>query len=83
MPVDCFLDIHPDSEFSIHNLPFGIFSTKVNSIKQFNILKSTLPRVGVAIGDHVLDCSELQKRGLFNGPFLSNHPNVFTQVHRK
>ncbi|KAJ2498589.1 hypothetical protein GGH96_004199 [Coemansia sp. RSA 1972] len=52
-----FVDVAPDSDFSIHNLPYGIFTT------------STLPnrRVGVAIGNHVLCMSALAKTGLFAG----------------
>ena len=40
----CGLSISENSDFSINNLPFGIFSTsKLN------------PRVGIAIGDHIVD----------------------------
>jgi fumarylacetoacetase len=42
-----------DSDFSIHNLPFGIFSSKNNPTR----------RVGVAIGASVLDLAELHARG--------------------
>ena len=38
------VDIPPASDFSIHNLPFGIFSTPDRS-----------PRAGIAVGDHILD----------------------------
>ncbi|KAJ2315505.1 hypothetical protein IWW52_004034, partial [Coemansia sp. RSA 2704] len=50
-----FVDVAPESDFSIQNLPFGIFSA--------NALP---PQVGVAIGDHVLCMSALAKRGLFS-----------------
>lgn len=46
--AECFLDIKPDHDFSYHNLPYGIFSTAHSA-----------PRVGVAIGDWVLDLSVL------------------------
>lgn len=47
----------PDgSDFTLHNLPYGIFSHD-----------SRLPRVGVAIGDHVLDLAALAEAGLFDG----------------
>ncbi|MEM7573039.1 MAG: fumarylacetoacetase [Bacteroidota bacterium] len=39
-----WLSIAPDSDFSIHNLPFGIFSTEEKS-----------PRAGIAIGDQIVD----------------------------
>ena len=47
-PAECFLDIGPDHDFSYQNLPYGVFSTP-----------HTAPRVGVAIGDWVLDLSVL------------------------
>ncbi|KAJ2139158.1 hypothetical protein IW139_000825 [Coemansia sp. RSA 353] len=51
-----FVDVAPDSDFSIHNLPYGIFTT------------ASLPnrQVGVAIGNHVLCMSALAKTGLFS-----------------
>lgn len=52
-----FIDVDPKSHFPIQNLPYGIFRRK-NS-------KET-PRVGVAIGDYILDLSVLEKHGLFN-----------------
>jgi fumarylacetoacetase len=48
--MDALVEINKDSEFSIHNLPYGIFS-------QFDSHK----RVGVAIGDFVLDLDYLNK----------------------
>ena len=42
----------PNNDFSLQNLPFGIFSTS----------KKT-PRVGVAIGDKIIDLVELAKHG--------------------
>jgi len=51
-----WLEISPDSDFSIHNLPFGIFS--VNGGPK---------RVGVAIGDYVIDMVEADLHALFSG----------------
>lgn len=48
------IDIPKNSDFSIHNIPFGIFSTK-----------NSLPRVGVAIGNHILDLAAVAKLGVF------------------
>jgi fumarylacetoacetase len=42
--------------FTIHNLPFGVFSTEGEG-----------PRVGVAIGDFILDLAAAAKADLFNG----------------
>lgn len=54
MTTSCFLDVPPEHDFSIHNLPYGVFSTP-----------HMQPRVGVAIGDWVLDLSVLADEGLF------------------
>jgi len=56
-----FVDVPPDSHFSIHNLPFGVFRPRLGAS----------PRVGVAIGDHVLDLSVVAEKKLFTGPELS------------
>ncbi len=45
-----------DTDFPIQNLPFGIFSTR----------EQPAPRVGVAIGDQVLDLSVLESTGLLS-----------------
>jgi len=47
----------PDNDFSIQNLPFGIFSTR----------EDPLARVGVAIGDQIVDCAVLHQAGLLEG----------------
>lgn len=49
------INIPAHSDFSIHNLPFGIFSTK-----------GSAPRVGVAIGEHVLDLKAVVDLGFLN-----------------
>ena len=46
-----FIEVNQESHFPIQNLPYGVFSTKDN----------TTPRIGVAIGDYVLDLSVLEK----------------------
>lgn len=57
------INIPVHSDFSIHNLPFGIFSTK-----------GSAPRVGVAIGEHVLDLKAVVDLG-----FLNISPEVVAQ----
>ena len=65
-----FIPVDPSSDFPIQNLPFGIFSTS----------QTPNLRVGVAIGDWVLDCAQLEKNGLlapashpvFDQPSLNN-----------
>ncbi len=49
-----FIEVPPESHFPIQNLPYGIFSPTANAS----------PRVGVAIGDKVLDLATLAKAGL-------------------
>ncbi|MEM8510549.1 MAG: fumarylacetoacetase [Bacteroidota bacterium] len=49
------IDIPENSDFSIHNIPFGIFSTTDRS-----------KRAGVAIGNHILDLAALAKLGVFD-----------------
>jgi fumarylacetoacetase len=52
--IATFLKIAPQSDFSIHNLPYGIFSETPQGVK----------RVGVAIGDWVIDLAALEAHGL-------------------
>ncbi|WP_161890535.1 fumarylacetoacetase [Pontibacter russatus] len=49
-----WIEIAADSEFPIQNLPFGIFSTPERD-----------PRVGVAIGEYILDLCVLGRRDFF------------------
>jgi fumarylacetoacetase len=63
-----WLPVDPNSDFSIHNLPFGIFSTP-NSPK----------RVGVAIGDWVIDMPKLADLGAFGG--IDFDQNVFLKEY--
>ena len=48
------IDIPKNSDFSIHNIPFGIFSTQERS-----------PRAGVAIGNHILDLVAVAELDVF------------------
>ncbi|MBV9563076.1 MAG: fumarylacetoacetase [Bradyrhizobium sp.] len=49
-----FVPVDPSSDFPIQNLPYGVFSAR-----------GLAPRVGVAIGDFVLDLWELEQDGRF------------------
>ncbi len=49
-----FVDVARDSGFPIQNLPYGVFSTTSDS----------RPRVGIAIGDYVLDLAAVEEAGL-------------------
>jgi len=58
-----FVDVAPDSHFPIQNLPFGIFKPARDGA-----------RVGVAIGEFVLDLSVLEELGHFRTPeFQGRH----------
>ena len=62
-----FIDIATDSDFSIHNLPYGIFSETKYAAGNNN------RRAGVAIGEQVLDLSVLEAEGLLSladGPYF-------------
>jgi fumarylacetoacetase len=78
-----FIDVAPDSDFPIQNLPSGVFSTPD---------RATV-RIGVAIGDFILDLAELERAGLlrpsaketlFDQPslnaFMALGPDVWTKT---
>ncbi|KAK9224177.1 hypothetical protein WN944_012627 [Citrus x changshan-huyou] len=62
MALQSFIEVEPDSHFPIQNLPYGVFKPEPASVA----------RPGVAIGEYVLDLSEISKAGLFNGPILKD-----------
>ena len=49
------INIPSDSDFSIHNIPFGVFSVNGDTA-----------RVGVAIGEHILDLVAVAELGVFD-----------------
>ncbi|MBM4069990.1 MAG: fumarylacetoacetase [Planctomycetes bacterium] len=49
-----FVPVAPDGHFPIQNLPYGVFQRQADDV----------PRIGVAIGDLILDLSVLAERGL-------------------
>ncbi|MER2996973.1 fumarylacetoacetase [Pontibacter populi] len=59
-----WIEIAPNSDFPIQNLPFGIFETDDRD-----------PRVGVAIGDYVFDLLAVARLNLFE--LIDIDPNVF------
>ncbi|MBB1091067.1 fumarylacetoacetase [Rhodopseudomonas palustris] len=65
-----FIKVDPTSDFPIQNLPYGVFSTA----------GTPTPRVGVAIGDYVLDLAALQASRLIDlpdGVFAQSSINAF------
>jgi fumarylacetoacetase len=80
-----FIPVGPTSDFPIQNLPYGVFSTSA----------LPAPRVGVAIGDHVLDLWELEQDcrlevgdlGMFAAPtlnsFLALGPKLWSRTRAR
>ncbi|KAG0168659.1 hypothetical protein DFQ28_004569 [Apophysomyces sp. BC1034] len=66
--LESFVPVAKDSHFPIQNIPFGVFSTGDKT-----------PRVGVAIGDQILDLFEISKAGLLTVPGLDQPADVFGQ----
>lgn len=58
-----WIDVSEDSHFPIQNLPYGVFSRKGGP-----------SRVGVRIGDFVLDLVEIHAAGLLPGPSVYGVP---------
>ena len=56
MALRSFIEIASDSHFPLENLPFGVFKPRDGSA-----------RIGVALGDHVVDLSVLEEAGHFKG----------------
>lgn len=61
-----FVKIPKNSDFTIYNLPYGIFSTKTKT-----------PRAGIAIGKQILDLASLARKGFFDD--LNIDKKVFAQ----
>ncbi|MFQ3453830.1 fumarylacetoacetase [Bradyrhizobium sp. UFLA01-814] len=80
-----FIDVAPTCDFPIQNLPYGVFSSK----------DGLAPRVGVAIGDYVLDLWELEQDsrldvgplGVFSQPslnaFMALGPKVWSATRAR
>ena len=62
-PLRSFIDVAPDSHFPLENLPFGIFKPRDGAA-----------RVGVAIGEFVVDLAVLEEKGYFD---LTQPPHLF------
>ena len=62
--MNTWIEIPKNSDFSIYNLPFGIFSTNKNS-----------KRVGIAIGNNIIDLLACNELDLFKDLNINN--NVF------
>ncbi len=63
-----WVEVKPGSDFPIQNLPFGVFKTG-----------NTAPRVGVAIGDYILDLAAIAEANLFDRAPWPFEKSVFSQ----
>jgi fumarylacetoacetase len=69
--MNTWINVSPNSDFSIHNLPYGIF------------IRDEKPTPGIAIGDSIIDLNAAAKVGLFtdlgfdSSVFESNYLNDF------
>jgi fumarylacetoacetase len=80
-----FIPVAPNSDFPIQNLPYGIFSAK----------DGLAPRVGVAIGDYVLDLWQLAQDCRFDvvepavfaasqlNPFMALGPKAWSSTRAR
>jgi len=59
-----FVPVDTNSDFPIENLPFGVFQRK-NSTEE--------PRIGIAIGDEILDLKFLHKSSILSGSSQNSH----------
>ncbi|MBN3583309.1 fumarylacetoacetase [Algoriphagus aestuarii] len=57
--LSTWVEVPKNSDFTIYNLPFGVFKNKRLS-----------PRTGIAIGDKIVDLSVLDQEGFFSDLFL-------------
>jgi fumarylacetoacetase len=74
-----WMPVPAGSDFPIQNLPYGVFRPKSGGT----------PRIGVAIGEHVLDLAAVERAGLldaallrFAGVFLDPNLNAFLAAGR-
>jgi fumarylacetoacetase len=58
--MNSWVPVPPESDFPVENLPYGVFSTPDGS-----------PRIGVAIGDYVLDLAGVFDDAVFAAPVLN------------
>jgi fumarylacetoacetase len=80
-----FIEVDPPSDFPIQNLPYGVFSSK----------DGLAPRVGVAIGNYVLDLWELEQDGRLDvgelgvfaapslNPFMALGPKLWSRTRAR
>ena len=63
-----WIPVSAGSDFTLDNLPYGVFST----------VDDPRHRIGVAVGDSVLDLSKIS--GLFKGPYMVSNQKVLEET---
>jgi fumarylacetoacetase len=82
--LESWVPVAPDSDFPIQNLPFGLFALGAQA------------RIGVAIGEQILDCAAVARAGLLENccepelltavllnPLLAAGPSTWTPLRRR
>lgn len=69
--LESFVEVHPESHFPIQNLPYGVARSLDSPGGE--------PFICSRIGDYVVDLSELEAAGVFDGPELDGK-RVFGQL---
>ena len=76
--MQTWIETDKNSDFSIYNLPFGVYS-----------IENKNKKIGVAIGDLILDLGAVNELGVFNelnidsNIFVSNYLNDFISLGKK
>ena len=68
MEVKACIDIPADSDFSIHNIPFGVFHLKTEAPEK--------ARCATALGNYLIDLSWLESHNLLNRVHFGTHHGV-------
>ncbi|MGH8827524.1 MAG: fumarylacetoacetase [Jiangellaceae bacterium] len=63
--MNSWIEVPDGAVFGLHTLPYGVFSTEVEE-----------PRVGVAVGDHVLDLAPLAAVENLDGGHVFSQPSL-------
>ena len=73
--------VAPDSHFPLQNLPYGVFSTpQFGSAGASSSDRAGQHRIGVALGDSVVDLHSLHDRGIFAGSAALQGSQCFKKV---
>ena len=66
-PASSFIPVAPDCDFSIYNIPFGVFRPAAGGPA----------RIGSAIGELALDLGALASKGFFDAAYAATLQEVY------